>query len=471
MKLWGIIPELVVAATCLSLVPLAGLVRERWRRAPFVLAALGLLAGLVATARMGSWEPVSVFEGAYAADGFGHAFKALILVAALLCLVALQGYLRSTEAEPHAPVALCFTTLGAMALVSSDDLLLVVLFLQMMSMALYVIVAIVRRSERSLEAAIKLFLYAAAGLAVSAYGFTLLYGLTGSLELSAVAAGLKSAPTAFVGVALALVVIGYALEVTVVPFHVWSPDAYEGAPAPVSALLSTVPKIAALAALVRLLLVAIPVEVLDWRPLVAGGAALTMTLGNFAALKQTSVKRLLAYSSIGHAGFLLMAVAVAPTVQGATVAIAFHLAAYLFMNIGAFAAVAYVERSVGNDVLSSFAGLGRASPVLAVGFALCLLSLAGIPPLGGFIGKVLLLDVAIEGELTWLAVLAAANMLVALWYYVRLVAEMFLSSREDTTPLDGRLELPWLVSACAGASVVLGVVPGPFLSALSIASL
>ena len=467
MNLAAIVPELIVAGLCLVLVPLAGFTRRRLRWLPAWLCGTGLVVAFVMTARMLPWAPTSAFDGIYAVDGFAHIFKLLILLAALLVLVALASYLRGHALLPHAPAALLFSTLGALALASSVDLLLVVLFLQMMSMATYVLAALVRTSRLALEAGLKIFIYAAAALAMASYGFTFFYGLTGTLHLDELGAALAGIESPWLAFAFVLVLIGYGFEITLVPFHVWAPDVYDGATAPVSGFLSVAPKIAGFAALLRLLLHALPAEATAWPLVLAGGAALTMTLGNLTALRQQGLKRLLAYSSIGHAGFVLMAVAVAARTNAALPAIAYHLAAYLLMNLGAFLAVAAIGRGTGNDAIVAVRGLGRVRPGVAVAFGLCLLSLAGIPPLAGFVGKVLLLEATIDGGFTWLAVLAAANMVIALWYYVRVIAEMFLfDSCAGALPDDG-IGMRIALSACVIGTVLLGVWPGPFLASLA----
>ena len=251
------------------------------------------------------------------------------------------------------------------------------------------------------------------------------YGLTGSLSLPRIAEHLASADALWIGVAFSLVLVGYGFEITIVPFHFWSPDVFEGATAPISGFLSVIPKVAAFAGLIRLLIQGLPEGTIQWSAVVVGEAVITMTLGNLAALRQRRLKRLLAYSSIAQAGYMLMALAVARQVDAALPAIFYYLAAYLFMNIGAFAAVAHLERTLGSDRFKAVRGLGRRAPAVSVVLTLSLLSLAGIPPLAGFLGKVLLFEAVLEGGLAWLAVFAAVNMVIGLFYYVR-------SSRRST---------------------------------------
>ena len=345
LDLWAIGPELALALTCLMLVPLAGLVRGKWRALPSIFAGFGLVVAMVLTTQTLNFPQQAVFCGTYALDGFGSVFKLLIIGSALLALLPIAAYFHGRAAEPHAPVALMFATLGGVALAGSLDLGLIVLFLQMLSTASYLLVGLVRGGKRGNEATLKYFIYGAVALAVMAYGLSFLYGLTGSLSLSTIGAALGGADPVWVWVALSLVLIGYAFEITAVPFQFWAPDVYAGASAPVTGFISVLPKIAGFAGLLRLLLIAFPNGLAGWPTLIAVLAALTMALGNLAALRQTRLKRLLAYSSIAQAGYVLMAVAVAGTVNGALSAAGYYLAAYTFMNLAAFTVVAQLERT------------------------------------------------------------------------------------------------------------------------------
>lgn len=471
MQLWAIVPELIVAGLCLALVSLAGWVRGRGRSAPALVLAGGLACALAATARMLTWAPISVFGGTYAVDPFATVFKLLILSGALVALALIREYFRGHEQEAEAPLALAFATLGAVGLASSADLTLVVLFLQLMSMAGYLLVAQERARPQALEATLKLFIFGAVALAIMAYGLTFLYGLTGSLDFRTIAASLAGADRIWVALALLLVLIGYGFEITMVPLHFWAPDVFAGATGPVAGFLAVVPKIAGLAALLRFLLRAVPGEAVRWPLWIAAAALLTMSLGNLAALRQDRLKRLLAYSSIAQAGYLLLGVAVAGRTPGAIAAVAYYLAAYLFMNLGAFAVVGQLERAVGTDEVAAVRGLGRRAPWPAAVLALCLLSLAGIPPLAGFAGKVLLLMEAVDGAMTWLAAVAAVNFTVALYYYVRIVAEMYLQRPEAdaTLPAAGPGFIVGYTIVAVG-TFVLGVLPASPLAVLGAVS-
>ncbi len=461
MELRAIVPELILAGTCLLLVPAAGWARGRWRGAPGVAAVLGFLAALASAARMLPWDPVPTFQGTYTVDGFAVVFKLLIVTGALITAVLLAAYFRGRAQEAQAPVALAFSTLGAVGVTSSTDLGLVILFLQMMSMAAYLLVALERGRQEALEATIKLFIFSAVALAVMAYGLTFLYGLTGSLDFRAIGEALRGADRLWVAFALALILIGYGFEITMVPLHFWSPDVFSGATAPVAGFLAVVPKIAGMAGLLRFLLVAVPGGLAAWPLWIAAGAALTMALGNLVALRQQRLKRLLAYSSIAQAGYVLVAVAAAPRAGGALAAVGYYLAVYLLMNLGAFAVVAHVERAVGDDSLEALRGLGRRAPWAAAAMATCLLSLAGIPPLAGFAGKVFLLREALDGGLTWLAVVAAINFAVALYYYVTVAAEMYLRPESSGVLLPRSAGFVSIYTLTAAGTVALGIVPGP----------
>lgn len=258
MKLWAIVPELVLAGACVPLVAVAGVARGRWRRVPLLLAMAAMIAALAATARMLPWSPTSAFDGTYVLDGLAATIKIVIEGAALVTLLLFGDYFRGDDVIPHAPVALLFATVGAVGLCSSADLGLIVLFFQIMSLATYVLAAVDRHSRLGHEAALKYFIYGATALGVMAYGLTFLYGLSGTLDLAEIGSAMVASDRVWIAMAVSLIVVGYGFEMTLVPFHVWSPDVLTGATAPVAGFVSVVPKIAAFAALLRLVLTAVP---------------------------------------------------------------------------------------------------------------------------------------------------------------------------------------------------------------------
>ncbi|WP_345822980.1 NADH-quinone oxidoreductase subunit N (plasmid) [Methylobacterium fujisawaense] len=459
MDLGAVAPEMVLAGTALALVPVAGWTRGRWRRLPAALALLALLAAMGLTLPMLTATPRDAFCGTYAVDPFRAFYQLVIEAGAVVSLLSLASHFRASEQEPHHPVALLMATVGGMGLAAATDLGLIVLFLQMVSLPAYLLVLLVRSDGPAQEATLKYFLYGAAALAVMAYGLTFLFGLTGSLNLRVIGAGLAGADRAWVALAFGLVIVGYGFEMTLVPFHVWAPDVFQGGTAPVSGFVSVVPKVAAFAGLLRLLLEAMPGALAAWPTVLALMAAATMTFGNMLALRQASLKRLLAYSSIAQAGYMLMAVAVAGRVPQALPAIGYYVVAYLLMNLAAFTVVARVERMSGSDGLAMVRGLGRRAPWSAAALTLALLSLAGVPPLAGFAGKVFLLLAAIDGDLAWLAVLAAANMAVALSYYVAVIAEMYFREPERPEAVAPGVGYAFALGLCSAATLAFGIAP------------
>ena len=467
MKLWALVPELILGGLCLVLVPVAGFARGRWAWAPAAIAAAGLVACVAVLGSMLGWEPVTAFGGVYAVDGLAAGFKLVAVVAALIALAALAGTLGGGRRIASAPVPLLFSTLGAVGLISSNDLGLIVLFIQMMSMAGYVLIGATRTDARALEAALKYFIYAAVALAMMAYGLTFLYGLTGSLQLDVIGQSLGGADRVWVAVALVLILVGYGFEIAMVPVHLWAPDTLAGARGAIGGFLSVVPKVAAVGALLRFAGQTLPGEILDWPLIVAGIAAVTMTFGNLTALRQTRLKRLLAYSSIAQAGYVLAAIAAAPRAELGVAAAGLYLAAYTFMNLGMFALAADLERSRGDDAIASLSGLARRQPWIAAAGALSLLSLAGIPPLAGFAGKVAVFAALFAADMAWLGVVAVINMVIGLVYYLRVVAAMVFAVDIDRPPLAPSPPTWFAYGLCASGTLALGISPEPALQLLA----
>jgi NADH-quinone oxidoreductase subunit N len=473
MDLWAVVPEMLLAALTLALVPVAAFARGRWQSLPALAAAAGLAASMALSARMWNHPAAAAFCGTWAVDRLAVLYKLLIEGGALLSLLMLSSHFRGRSAQAHAPLPLLFATVGGLGLASSVDLALILLFLQILSIASYLLVLLERTDRQAQEATLKYFIYAGSALAIMAYGLTFLYGLTGSLDLPGIARGLEHADPAWVLVAAGIILVGYGFEITSVPFQFWAPDVYQGASAPAAGFISVVPKIAAFAALLRFLVEALPAYSAQWSLLIGVLAVGTMTLGNLAALRQSRLKRLLAYSSIAQAGYMLMGVAVAIRSPGGVPAVSFYLLAYLAMNLGAFAVIGVLELHAGNDARDIISGLARRAPWLAAVLTLALLSLAGIPPLAGFSGKWLLLTQAIDGGMAWLAVVGAINMTVGLYYYVRIIADMFMgpTSQKAQQPLRIRISAGYAAAAAIATvgTVALGIAPESVISATVVA--
>ncbi|HEX7647620.1 MAG TPA: NADH-quinone oxidoreductase subunit N [Noviherbaspirillum sp.] len=463
MDLWAVVPEMLLAGLALALVPVAAFVRGQWRALPAAVAIIGLAASMAVTVVVLPTTSTTAFCGTYAVDRLATFYRLAIEFAAFVSVIVLDAYFRDHRQQAHAPVLLLFATVGGLGLAASLDLGLILLFLQIVSVAGYLLVILVRSDRSAQEASLKYFIYGGAALAVMGYGLSLLFGLTGRLDLPGIGAVLADADPVWIVVAFGFVFLGYAFEVTLAPFHFWAPDVYQGASAPAAGFISVVPKIAAFAALLRFLLEGLPHHAVVWSPVMAAVAVVTMTLGNLAALRQHDLKRLLAYSSIAQAGYVLMGIAVALRSNGAVAAVNFYLLAYLLMNLAAFLVVAVLERAGGADARPALKGLARRSPGWAAVFAVALLSLAGIPPFAGFAGKVLLLTAALDGHMTWLAVAAALNMAVGLYYYAVVIAEMFFMPSAHLKPIVAGIGMAGAAALTTLGTIALGVMPGAAL--------
>ncbi len=460
-------PELSLCGLAILVLVADLIVPRAWRRVPAGLAAVGLVVPLYFVARL--WpEPLQFeFTGAYAIDGFSGAFKILLLFAAFLVILLSFDYLRKLQRGFGEYFALLlFSLTGMMLLTGAADLIVIYLAFEMISLSCYVLTGYMKRDPRSNEAALKYFLYGAAASGVMLYGISLLYGLGGSTRIMDIAARfMASGPTTAAAVepaflqtalvqagvpelyvmrltglmmslAVVLVTVGLGFKIAMVPFHAWAPDAYEGAPTPVTAFLSVAPKLAGFALILRLLLMWYPALLLHWPALLASLATITMFGGNLWAIRQTNIKRMLAYSSIAHAGYLLIGVVVAAKDLMGLHAIIVYFVAYLFMNLGAFAIVLLVARNMGSEEISDFSGLYHTAPALAAVMIIFLLSLTGIPPTAGFLGKLLIFGAAIgSGEWAWLAVVGIINSAISVYYYMNVARVMYFgkAGRQQVT--------------------------------------
>lgn len=458
-----VLPETVVTATA-CLVLLADTILGR-RAARIWLPALAIL-GLVVAALTGPFTVAShtAFGGFVVVDTFTTFFRILFLILALFAVVVSPEYLerrRIPAAEFYATIL--FSTVGAMTIALAADLITVFVGLELMTIPVYVLAAMSRRDRFSNEAGLKYFLLGAFSSAMLLYGFAWLYGISGTTTFAGVADaiaanGLTDGATL---VALALVTVGLAFKAAVVPFHQWTPDAYDGAPTPATAFMSVAPKAAAFAAILRVMIGGLGPLGLDWSAVFAVLAAITMTGGNVVALAQSNVKRMLAYSSIAHTGYILAGVAAYQAGASASAAVLFYVFAYGIMNLGAFACLIYLDldgtRGATLDELNGFA---RRRPAGALAFAVFLISLTGIPPTVGFVAKVFILGPVLDAGLTWLAVVIALNAVLAAFYYLRVVVHMYMYEVEANAPRLLRTDLLSAGLGIAGiATVVLGVLP------------
>ena len=413
------------------------------------------------------------FQTMALADGLGRfAGVAVLIAAGLALLLAVDRVADFTTHSGAYYALLLLATVGMQALATANDFMTIFIAIEILSLALYILAGFNRKDTRSGEAALKYFLLGAFASGFLLYGMALIYGATGTTNLTAIAQGilpmsvsLPFAPLLPIGVGLLLV--GFGFKVAVVPFHMWTPDVYQGAPTTVTAFMSVGTKAAAFVALIRVL-AAMPTYEQPWLLALAILAVLTMTLGNLAALRQTSLKRMLAYSSIAHAGYILIGLA-AGTQRGIEGAL-YYLLAYTFMTLGAFAVVLAVQRREENDVsIERLHGLAQRQPVLAVLMAIFMFSLAGIPPLAGFFAKLYVFSGAVEAGLTWLAVIGVINSAIGAYYYLRVTVAIFM-----TDPAAGAVHAPkprWPVMAtvviAALGTVLLGLWQWPWMQSIT----
>jgi NADH-quinone oxidoreductase subunit N len=484
----GIAPALALTATILALVAADLLLRASPARRR-VLGALAL-AGLVVAALSFAALPADrgpIFHGMIALDGFALFFQGLFLAAAFLGVLfgALSDEIPRARFGEYL-ILLLSLTVGMSLLVSARNLLMLYLSIEMVSMPSYILAGFRRGDRLSSEAALKYVIFGAAASGLMLYGFSLLYGLAGTLDLSGIGrtilagfGGGSPATTLAVTLAVLFSLAGFGYKVAAVPFHMWCPDVYQGAPTPFVAFLSVGPKAAGMAALLRFLLAGFgapsawraPGE-FPWPALIGVLAVATMTTGNLIAIAQENVKRLLAYSSIAHAGYMLMAVAVGT--PDAVRAIMLYLPIYLFMNMGAFLAVMLVRARTGEETISAYRGLGTRSPFLAIALAVFLFSLTGLPPLAGFIGKFYLFAAVLKTGVTFfyaVAVIGVLNSVISLYYYVRIVRAMFLEKGEAGAPVFAPARAGTaLLAVCAVPTLLLGIWWGPLAGLIARAS-
>ncbi len=463
---FSILPELVltlVGMIIMMIEPLLGVRNDR--KALGYLAFAGCLGALAATFVQLQHQGATYFFDMIRVDAFSIFFHFVVIaISALVCLSSVE-YLAAQKIRSGEYFALIlFGTVGMCLMSSAIELVMMFIALEISSIATYVLAAYRRRSAASAESSIKYFLLGSFATAFFLYGVALIFGATGSTNVRTIAAAIHTGgASSLTYMALALMFVGMGFKVAAAPFQIWTPDVYEGAPAPVVALMSTGPKAAAFALMLRVLFGAFPALGDWWLPLVWVSAALSMTIGNIGALVQSNVKRLLAYSSIAHAGYLMVAFT-SREVVGVSAAI-FYAVSYAAMNVGAFAVVSHFG-SAGEKFVSvdDYAGLGRKSPVLAATLTIFLLSLIGIPLTGGFFAKFYVFNAALRANLVWLTIIGVVNSAIAAYYYLRLIVVMYMSEGDDSVPV---IPVPISVAAtlliAAGTTLYLGIMPGRVL--------
>ncbi len=428
------------------------------------LAVTGALVWMVGRPVDG---PVVILGGMLAVDQMAVFFKLLMLAASAMALMMAAGFLERSRYGGGEFVSLVlFATLGTMIMASGANLASLYVGLELMALSVYVLVGYFKLELKSNEGAVKYFVLGATSSAILLYGISLVYGSLGTLDLEEIRASLVAVPSANPMLLLGIALVGFGMlfKVAAVPFHVWTPDAYEGAPTPVTAFISVAPKAAAFAMFMRLFLGAFAPEVDHWRAMLWVASAATMIFGNVAALTQDNVKRMLAYSSIAHAGYALMGL-VAANEMGAG-ALLMYMLVYAFMNLGAFGFVILLEsKGYAGEEITDYAGLARRHPSAALGMLIFMLALAGIPPTAGFMGKLYLFAAAVEGGYVVLTVIAVIMSAVSLYYYFRIVVQMYMHDglEEGAAPAE-LLRDRWteaMIAVCVVITLAVGIYPAP----------
>jgi len=413
-------------------------------------------------------DPGLAFQNMIVIDGYGTFFRGLVLIVGFLCIMASFSYLEREGAQSGEYYALIlFSLVGQCLLATSNDLIMVFIGLEISSIATYILAGFLRDDRRNNEAALKYFLLGSFATAFLLYGIAWVYGIIGSTNLEQIrrVVDMTQQPAVLVGLAMALLFVGFAFKVSVAPFQIWAPDVYQGAAAPVSAFMSAGPKAAAFAIFFRVFMLSFRPMADRWIPLVWGCALLTMIVGNFAALLQTNVKRLLGYSSIAHAGYVMVALTASSQI-GISAAM-FYLASYALMNIGAFAVISHVASRHERYVkIEDLAGLGRREPVIAALLAIFVFSLIGVPLTGGFFGKFYVFAAALNSHLVWLTILGLINSAIAAYYYLKILVAVYMQEPNAATE---KLPAPSAslrvaIWASALGTLLLGIFPSAILS-------
>lgn len=453
--------EIATAILALGVLVIGLLVPKDQKYGLGYLVTVGLMGILVLT--FGYYGVNSkLFWGMYIVDDFSIFFKQLFLIAAVLVSMAATLYVKKIGTNyGEFFVMLVFATLGMMILASAGDFITLYLALELMTITFYILTAYKKEESKSVEAGVKYLLLGAMSSGILLYGLSLVYGMTGTTVILDVAASIKgmgSMPPALL-VGMVFLIAGFGFKISAVPFQMWSPDVYEGAPTPVTAFLAVGSKAAAFAAIVRVFLGAFPDYQAEWKLLFAALAALTIIVGNLVAIPQTNIKRMLAYSSIAQAGYIMTGLVAASTagVKG----VAFYGMLYVFATIGAFTVIMNFSASTGSDEIKDYAGLAQRSPLMASVLTVCLLSMAGIPPLAGFAGKFYLFSSIVNQGYLWLVIIGLVMSMASVYYYLSVVKVMFMADPTDETqivvPTGAKATL--LISMIV--TVFLGVYPEP----------
>ncbi|MEI6046173.1 MAG: NADH-quinone oxidoreductase subunit N [Chloroflexota bacterium] len=482
-----ILPEFIVLVTACLLVIVDLILPKKSRGGLAWLALLGYVGALAAAGYLYYADATishTTFSGMFVRDNFTLFNEIIFLITGILGILISPTYSLKRKIPLGELYSIqAFSVLGMMIVGGSGDLMAVFVGIELSSIAVYILTGFARNDRGSAEGALKYFLLGIMATAILVYGMAWTFGMTGSTNLREIGRQIASQHSTSsnmdsgITFAMLLLLVGFGFKIAAVPFHVWTPDAYEGAPTPISAFMSVGPKAAGFAALIRVMVEGMPTLSNQWTIIIAVLAVLTMTLGNVVAIAQNSVKRMLAYSSIAHTGYIMVGVAAYVNSNGVDTNVArqndsissvlIYSLIYVFMNIGAFGILIYLQNQQGGAEVDDFNGLARWSPIAALAMALCLFSLAGIPPTGGFFGKFFVFRAAINSNLLWLTIIGALNSAVSAFFYLRVVVAMYFNpqseeSKSKLVPTRSFFLTAALVIICV-AILVLGLYPDPAL--------
>lgn len=474
LDLIPVLPELLVVLASMALLMLGVFRKGDGTASTTTLAVAALIGAMLLVWAVGGSEKVLAFGGLFVLDPFSAFAKMLILVAsAIACAMSLNFLDKEKLGRFEYPVLILFATAGMMMMVSANDFLSLYLGLETQSLSLYVLAAYHRDSVKATESGLKYFVLGSLASGLLLYGVSLVYGFSGTTSFDALAKlfGDEHMVHAHPGLVAGLVFVmaGLAFKISAAPFHMWTPDVYEGAPTPVTSFFAVAPKIAAMALLVRVMMGPFGDMADQWRQVVAFIALLSMFIGSFAAIVQTNIKRLMAYSSIGHVGFMLVGIAAgsADGVQGVLI----YLAIYLSMNVGVFAIILSM-RQKGRLVegINDLAGLGKTNPMMAAAMMVLMFSMAGIPPLAGFWGKLYVFKAAVDAGLYVLAIVGILTSVVSAYYYLRIIKVMYFDEAGEGFDRGTSKALGLVMTVATIVNIVFIAVPGPLLTSAKAAA-
>jgi NADH-quinone oxidoreductase subunit N len=461
-----LVPEIALATLATALLFLGLIVPKESRHGLSWVCIIGLLGVLGFT--LSGWNNQgTLYEGLFIVDQFAIFFKVTFIIAAFLVALGSQRYIDRIGDQSEYYSMLAFATLGMMVMASAGDFITLYLGLELMTIAFIILVCFKRTDARSMEAGIKYILLAGMSSAVLLYGLSLVYGVSGSVVIMEVSQAVAQNPSPALILGLIMLVAGLGFKISAVPFHMWAPDIYEGAPTPITAFLAAGSKAASFAVLLRVFVAALPGVWEYWTTLMAILAAVTIIVGNLVALPQTNIKRLLAYSSIAQAGYILVGLVTAS--EAGIKGVLFYAFLYVFATVGAFTVASYFYTVTGSDEIKDYAGLSQRSPFMAAVLVICMLSMAGIPPLAGFVGKFYLFATVVNDYL-WLAFIGLVMSMVSVYYYLKVALVMYRDEPADETPI--KLSSPVAVTLLIAmtATLLIGIYPGPLSEVVNAAA-